>query len=218
MLPLLPLVALLTVFGTASAGADDAQTPRDLQIPTGMRACESDAYLVDQDIVGVAVRKGPNTTSTPITMLPALRMKKADGGLELYGAEVAIVGTDGRGWFLIEEAEYEPEDEADGPPRKVQAFGDTGQVYKGRGWVHGSRLGTEIVATRGLRAGPGRSAKMLHPMAQRDSDPEIAATFLDCDGGAVRLRATEKGKVLEGWLNPDYEREKLCSNQRTTCS
>lgn len=212
------LATLLTVSRPASTWADDVQTPRDLQIPTGVRACKSDAYLVDQDIEGVAVRKGPNTAAALITRLPALRMQKAGGGLELYGAEVAIVGTDGRGWFLIEEAEYEPEDDAGGPPRKVQTFGDKGQVYRGRGWVHGSRLGTEIVATRGLRAGPGPSEKMLHPLKQKDSDPEIAATFLDCEGGAVRLRATEKGKVLEGWINPDYGREKLCSNQRTTCS
>lgn len=215
---LLPLVALATMIGTTEGRADDSQTPRDLQVPSGMRSCRAYAYLADQDINGVAVRKGPNATSSLIAMLPALRMKPAGGGLELYGAEVTIVGTDGRGWFLIEGAEYEPDDDAGGPPRKVQNFGDTGQIYSGRGWVHGSRLGTTIVATRGLRDRPGRSAKILHPMVRKDSDPEINATFLDCEGSAVRLRAAEKNTVLEGWITPDSTREKLCSNQRTTCS
>lgn len=214
----LSIAVLLAAFGAATAWADNAQTPRDLQSPAGTRTCRSDAYLVDQDLNGVAVRKGPSATAGLITMLPALRMKPAGGGLELYGAEVNVVGTDGRGWFLIEEAQYEPEDDADGPPRKVQTFGNTGKVYKGRGWVHGSRLGTTIVASRGLRAGPDRSTQVVHPMALKDSDEEITATFLDCDGTAVRLRATDGGKVFEGWIKPDSQREKLCSNQRTTCS
>lgn len=213
---LLPLAALLVLAGAACA--DGAQTPSDLQLPAGMRACRASAYLADQDTAGVAVRKGPAVTAALIAMLPSLRMKPAGGGLEHYGAEVPVTGTDGRGWFLIEQAEYAPEDDAGAPLRKVQIFGATGRVYQGRGWVHGSRLGTAIVATRGLRVGPERGAKIVRLLAQKDSAPEIAASFLDCDGIAVRLRAGEKGKMLEGWIRPDGRREKLCANQRTTCS
>lgn len=212
----LSLTALLAAIG--GARADDAQTPRDIQIPAAMRNCRADAHLVDQDMAGVAVRKGPSTTAALITMLPSLRMKPAGGGLEHYGAEVNVVGTDGRGWFLVEQAEYAPEDDADAPVRKVQTYGTTGQVYRGRGWVHGSRLGTTIVATRGLRAGPGRTARIVHAMAQKDSDPEIEATLLDCDGTAVRLRTNDQDKRLEGWIQPDDGHEKLCANQRTTCA
>src|SRR5215510_15146323 len=97
------LVILFTVFGCSAARSDDAQTPRDLEVPVGIRNCRSDAHLVDQDLNGVAVRKAPNTASPAITMLPAMRMNETAGGLELYGAEVRIVGTDGRGWFLIED-------------------------------------------------------------------------------------------------------------------
>lgn len=216
---LMMLVALLTILGNLPAWSGDAQTPSDLQIPPGMRACRADAYLVDQDIDGVAVRKEPTTTSAAITMLPAMRMKKPNGGLELYGAELNVVGTNGHGWFMIEGAEYEPADDANGPPRKVQTFGKTGSVYKGRGWVHGSRLGTDIVASRGLRLESGRSARIVHPFPHPNGpDFDIPATFLDCDGAAVRLRATEKGKTIEGWINPAIKSEKLCSNQRTTCS
>lgn len=213
---LMPLAASLMASGIACAG--EVQTPHDLQIPAHWRACEADAYLVDQDMAGVAVRKAPETAAALITMLPALRTKPAGGGLAHYGAEVAVVGTDGRGWFLIERAEYAPEDDPEAPPRTVQAYGATGKVYQGRGWVHGSRLGTSIVVTRGLRAGPERTARIAHPMAQKDSDPEIEARLLDCEGKAVRLRFTAKGRVREGWIRPDGEREKLCSNQRTTCS
>lgn len=213
---LIPLAPLLMAGGIACAG--EVQTPPDLQMPAHWRACETDAYLADQDMAGVAVRKAPGTAAALITMLPALRMKPAGGGLAHYGAEVAVVGTDGQGWFLIERAEYAPEDDADAPPRKVQTYGATGKVYQGRGWVHGSRLGTSIVATRGLRAGSERTAHIAHPMVQKDSDPEIEARLLDCEGRAVRLRFNDKGQVREGWIRPDSGREKLCSNQRTTCS
>ena len=142
----------------------------------------------------------------------------ADGASWEVADGESLVGWPERGWFLIERAEYAPEDDADAPPRKVQTYGATSKVYQGRGWVHGSRLGTSIVATRGLRAGPERTARIAHPMAQKDSDPEIEARLLDCEGRAVRLRFNDKGQVREGWIRPDSGREKLCSNQRTTCS
>lgn len=54
---------------------------------------------------------------------------------------------------------------------------------------------------------------MAHPWGY-----DIPPTVLECDGTAVRLRTIERGKTIEDWINPAIKGEKLCSNQRTTCS
>lgn len=198
--------------------ADDSQTPRDLQMPKGTHACATDARVVDQDVNGVAVRKGPSTDAAIITMLPALHMAPNGGGMDLFGADVKIVGTNGRGWFLIENAYYEPSDENGGPQRQVQTWGETGRVYAGRGWVHGSRLNTDIVLSRGMHKAAGNSAPIIHPIDRPAYGPEITSSFLDCAGRAVKLRATYEGKVIEGWIDPSLAGERLCASQRTTCN
>lgn len=207
-------LSLAAMLAAQPALAADEQTPPDLVAMK--RACRANAFVADQDIAGVAVRKGPGTNFARIATLPAMRMNK--DGLELYGADVSVIGTDGHGWFLIEGAAYAPEDDAEGPARTVQTFGKTGQVYAGKGWVHGSRLMTEIVASTGFRAGPEAEAGITIPFAFAADDDEIDATLLDCNGMSLRLRAHFPNRTLDGWINPEIPGEKICASQRTTCN
>lgn len=215
------LLACLSIAASLGHGmptlAKDSETPADLQIPRGLRACSTHARAADQDINGVAVRKGPAVSAPLIAMLPAMRTGLDGKSVVLSGAELRVIGTDGHGWFLIEDASYQADDDDNAQAgRTIALWGSTGDVYAGRGWVHGSRLQTDIVSSNGLHGAALAASAVAVPLHVTDDDEPIRASLLDCDGSALRLRITLSGRAMEGWIIPG-QHERICANQRTTC-
>ena len=190
------------------------ETPEFLSIPKDVTACEAYAWLVDDDPAGVAVRAAPSTKGTVIATLPAER-KSAD---DLFGAEVSIIGsTDG--WFLIENAVHPAENYGqDAEPAQGTGSNLVRRTYRGRGWVHGSRLATEIQSGEWLRASTAPMSKPVFDLKTTDENYVTVTGFKSCQGEAVELSVKRHDGVEgSGWIGGD-DTSRLCSNQATTCS
>lgn len=177
---LLPFVAL-----ASPAVAQNVETPKDM-VP-----CRLKGWSNDQDPAGLNVRAGPAASAAVVG-----RLKQRPGDLQGPAPEFEIAGFKG-GWFLIKGAHYG--DYGD-PPAKIAP-------YSGLGWVHGSKIGGELLgAGETLRTAPDANAASL-------PDPNPGSAFqvralLACQGGWVKVD-TAAGA---GWANG------LCANQVTTCN
>lgn len=176
--------AALVLAAAGVAGAAEVQLPRDTV------ACDLSAWSRDDDPAGLNLRAGPTTGAAVLGRLP----KRRDGA-EGVLVEMHVIGFKD-GWFLIENPTYG--DYGDPPPKA--------KLPTGRGWVHGSKLGGQLLGTTGrLRDTPSPTAGGT-PVGP-DADAVEVVALLACRGRWVRI---ESGKGT-GWV------EGLCSNQVTTC-
>jgi hypothetical protein len=198
------------------------ETPLTLVVPESAHSCRLSAWLWDEDINGVAVRTAPDANSALIAMLPSGYTAPGDDGLS-FGAEVRIVGAMD-GWFLIEEGEHPVELYGTDQDPATAPLGlgsdELRTAYRGRGWVHGSRLSTEIQSGTGLAATAAPGAAVVFDL-QLSTEGNYAGVdgFLDCQGDMVKLAVTRSDGVRgDGWMSRNAEGQRLCSNQATTCS
>ena len=195
------------------------ETPASFAIPAATRACSIYAYLEDTDPAGVTVRATPDAKGLPIATLPAGR-SGAEGEF-VFGADVRIVGSVD-GWFLIENAQHPAEsfgEVTDGGPAIGAGSDLVRRAYRGRGWVHGSRLSTGIQLGQSLRASADpASAPVFDLKIDSDNYAEVDG-FKNCEGQAieVNVKRSVDGAKGSGWIGGD-DGSQLCSNQGTTCS
>lgn len=193
------------------------ETPEFLSIPKDVKACEAHAWLADEDPLGVAVRAAPSNKGAVIATLPAQR----DLDNDLLGAEVTVIGST-NGWFLIENAVHPAENYGVDPePAAGTGSNLVRRAYRGRGWVHGSRLATEIQSGQSLRASPDPQSKPVFDLKLGDGNGEtyaIITAFKSCVGAALEVDVERSDGVTgSGWIGGD-DTSHLCSNQVTTCS
>jgi len=170
----------LALIGAAAAASGVAS--KRASAAGGRIACNVTALADDPDPNGVNVRARPTTKSRVIAQL---RNRRAGGGK--LDVRVSVRGQQG-GWFEI-------------------AGASGGRVaFRGRGWVHGSRLAVQLRGGAALRASPRPNAKVVAKAPGRESFPKISG----CAGRWVRVR---RGGT-SGWVSfNDY-----CAATETTCS
>ena len=194
------LVAVALALPTAVASADPAPPP------PGVTACDFPALANDKTPEGLNIRAAPNTGAAILGRVPMFE----DVDHETIAADVHVIGVS-HGWFLIEGAQYSGYDYPQPAPT----------LYRGRGWVSGRLLTTDVQQGL-LLAAPDQQAAIVI-----DAEDEIIATaILDCKGGWFRIEAPLSTKdqhltpklpsdgppgTVRGWSN------RSCTNQRTTC-
>lgn len=141
-------------------------------------------FVIDPDPKGVNVRAAPSIRARRIAVIP----KRTRGTL------VDVAASD-KGWLLITKAED-----------------SEGQVtFKGRGWVHGSRLGVALQrrAEKGtpLYAAPRKDARVIRWFPGPGDN--YTARIVSCARGWTRVRL----KGATGWLASDNR----CPLPWTTC-
>jgi hypothetical protein len=191
------------------------ETPEFVSIPKGVQACEAYAWLADDDPQGVAVHSAPSAKGAVIASLPAAGQKQSEG------AEVNVVGS-ADGWFLIENAVHPAENYGeDVDPAPGTGSNLVRRTYRGRGWVHGSRLSTGIQAGQSLRASADPQSKAVFDLklsADNDENYVTITGFKSCKGDALEVDVKRSDGVIgSGWIGDD-DTSQLCSNQVTTCS
>ena len=164
-------LASLCVIGNAAAGSPDVSRSQ----------CEIGAFVQETDPAGLNVRAAPNAKAKVLGKLVPVYVDPEQG--YRTRAEVEVIASEG-GWFLIRNAR----DNAD----------MTGQaerpMYRGEGWVSGSRLIVKSQAASG-RAAPLRDAPEL--MRLRDGDTFDSSAMMDasrlvaCQGKWAQLEFTE---------------------------
>lgn len=162
-------------------------------VPADTTTCKLEGWSTDKDPKGLNVRAAPNASAPILAKLPP-RPQADNGSL----AQFEVIGFKD-GWVLIKGASYG--DYGDPPPATP--------LYSGMGWVHGSRVGGEMLGGEnlvGLYAEPKDSAKRLPRPASIDGI-EVKA-LLGCTGSWAKVD-TNMGV---GWANG------LCANQVTTCN
>jgi hypothetical protein len=137
------------------------------------------------------------------------------------GAEVEIVGSID-GWFLIENARHPAELYGEAGSANPGTGSDlVRKAYRGRGWVHGSRLSAEIQSGQSLRASADPASKAVFDLKLDDTGESYATItgFKSCVGEAVEVSVKRSGDGVEGagWIGGD-DQSRLCSNQATTCN
>jgi hypothetical protein len=194
------LVAVALASPTPVASADPAPPP------PGVTACDFPALANDRTPEGLNIRTAPNTGAAILGRVPMFE----DADHETIAADVHVIGVS-RGWFLIEGAQYGGYGYPQPAPR----------LYRGRGWVSGRLLTTDVQQGRLLAAPDPHAAVVI------DAEDEILATaILDCKGSWFRIEAPLSTKdqhltpklpsdgppgTVRGWSN------RSCTNQRTTC-
>jgi hypothetical protein len=194
------LVAVALASPTPVASADPAPPP------PGVTACDFPALANDRTPEGLNIRTAPNTGAAILDRVPMFE----DADHETIAADVHVIGVS-RGWFLIEGAQYGGYGYPQPAPR----------LYRGRGWVSGRLLTTDVQQGRLLAAPDPHAAVVI------DAEDEILATpILDCKGSWFRIEAPLSTKdqhltpklpsdgppgTVRGWSN------RSCTNQRTTC-
>jgi hypothetical protein len=196
------------------------ETPEPFAVPKDTAACTLYAYVEDDDPAGVSVRAAPDAKSQVIADLPAGHQSK-DGDYA-FGAEVDVIGSID-GWFLIENAVHPAENYGDVTEggEKLGAGSDlVRRTYRGRGWIHGSRLTTGLQLGTVLRAGADLQSKPVFDL-KFDSSGEgyvDVETFKSCKGDALEVTLKRQDGVEgSGWLGGG-DGTQLCANQATTCS
>lgn len=221
--PIPPARSLRPVLGQAIilAGllaAGTAAKAQSMPLPTEPNRCKLFGWVVDAD-GKTNVRAAPSASARVVGTLPAAT-KRLQSGDE--GASVSIIGSKD-GYFLIENADVEDIESAN-PDRKVAGF------YKGRGWVHGTRLTTNIQFGDGLRASPSPTApvtvrfKGVNGDGSGESDA-YAAILHSCSGKSLEatVHTLEDKPIGRGWLVNESRDGKpapviLCSMQLTSCN
>ena len=191
------------------------ETPEFVSIPKAVQACEAYAWLEDDDPQGVAVHASPSTKGAVIATLPAAAK---DGG---EGAEVNVIGSIDD-WFLIENAVHPAENYGeDVDPSPGTGSNLVRRTYRGRGWVHGSRLSTGIQSGQSLRASADPQSKAVFDLKLDPEGGESYVTitgFKSCKGEALDVDVKRSDGVTgTGWIGGD-DTSQLCSSQVTTCS
>jgi hypothetical protein len=163
--------------------------------------CSLLAWSNDPDPAGLRVHSGPGIDAPEIGRLPA-----AISGDDSYAPEFTVIDMR-NGWAEITGAD---DSENPGPPRSV---------FKGTGWVHGSRIVFAIQSGIG-RAGPNIRA----PIVVRSDDWLADADgkgqpMIDCSGGWVRLRYSfpSDARISKGKRSGEAWFGAVCGNQHTTC-
>ena len=195
------------------------ETPASFSVPKDIKACEIYASVDDTDPAGVVVRATPDSKGQIIATLPSGHQTQ-DSEEYSFGAEVDVIGSVD-GWFLIENAKHPAQLYGESPDSAVPGAGsvNTRRAYEGRGWVHGSRLSTEIQSGDSLRASPDPKSKSVFDL-KLDAPDNFAVVegFKSCQGRAVELTVKRTDGVEgSGWIGGDGA-SVLCSNQATTCS
>ncbi|WP_377160738.1 hypothetical protein ACFJIX_13365 [Roseateles sp. UC29_93] len=161
----------LGAIGNAAAGSPDASRSQ----------CEIGAFVQETDPAGLNVRAAPHAKAKVLGKLVPVYVDPEQG--YRTRAEVEVVASEG-GWFLIRNAR-------DNPDMTGQA---ERPMYRGEGWVSGSRLIVKSQATAG-RAAPLRDAPVL--MRLRDGDTFDSSAMMDgsrlaaCQGKWAQLEFTE---------------------------
>ena len=208
-----------TVTPDSDTATGIGETPASVVVPKDIAACDITAFLVDSDPAGVAVHAGPDRKAVTIATLPGADPANPDS----FGAELSIVGAKG-GWFLIENATHPAElfgvsdTETTAPLGTGTEFQRT--AYRGRGWVHGSRLSLTIQSGTALRAAADPASKPVFDL-QLSDDGESYATVTglkSCKGDALELNVTRSdGKTGSGWIGGGDD-SRLCAAQAEECS
>jgi hypothetical protein len=196
-LAVLAAVALALPAPVASAGP--------APLPPGVTACDFPALANDKTPEGLNIRAGPNTAAAILGRAPMFNNPYH----ETIAADVHVIGVS-HGWFLIEGTAYGDYDAGAAPA-----------LYRGRGWVSGRLLTTDV------QQGLLMAAPDPHAATVIDAENEINATaILDCKGSWFRIEAPLSTKyehltpklpsdgppgTVRGWSN------RSCTNQRTTC-
>ena len=206
----------------ASGPAGIGETPASLSVPKTVAACEIYAFIQDSDPAGVSVRATPDAQGQVVATLPGGH--HINDGDYSYGAEVDVIGSL-NGWFLIENALHPAENGALGydPESNGQTLG-TGSIqvrwsYRGRGWVHGSRLATEIQAGESLSAAADPASKPVFDLKLDGGEEYVDVEgFRSCTGSAVELTVKRHADGIEGsgWIGGG-DQARLCSNQDIEC-
>jgi hypothetical protein len=180
----------------------------------GAQPCKFHAFIVDKD-GKTNVRSAPSTRAAVVGTLPAAS-KRLQSPNE--GAQVVVIGTKD-GFFLVEDANVDDIETAD-DMRKL------GKWYRGRGWVHGSRLDFHIQSGDGLRATATAETPVSIRFPSGDGEPGVhVAAIHDCRAGNVEVTIhTLKDKPLgRGWIVPGATSGgsppvTICAAQLTTCN
>lgn len=161
--------------------------------PTSARSqCEIGAFVQETDPAGLNVRAAPNAKAKILGKLLPVHVDPEQG--YRTRAEVEVVASD-NGWFLIRNAR----DNADmtGQPERP--------MYKGEGWVSGSRLIVKSQANVG-RAAPLASAPEV--LRFRDGDTFDSSAMMDGGRLAACMGKWAQVEFSDGRL-PAEIREKL---------
>jgi len=168
-----------------AAGLAGAAPPATV-VPADMVKCDVRLNITDPDPKGLNVRASPEVKPDNVV-----------GVLKPIGewTTVHIAGNQGE-WFLIDGATT-VDDQAPGGDRAS---------FKGRGWVHKSKLGDIQIRPRDILAAPQAGAKS---MLGGGSDPDKTPAFkvMACQGPFIQVQ----GAKFSGWAR------EYCTNERTTC-
>lgn len=124
-------------------------------------ACDTEAYLIDDDPKGTNVRAKPDKNSSIVKTL-----KDRD-------AIVVKISGSGNGWFEIASAET-----VGGENDKT--------IFRGRGWIHSSLVGMDVAnAEPKLFAAPTKNSRVLKKLIPDGSEIKPIA----CQGKWVQARS-----------------------------
>lgn len=173
-------VVLLMVATLASAA------PPATVVPADTVNCDVRIVVTDPDPKGLNVRAEPKVAPGNI-----VGVLKPDG----EWTTVHAAGFQGD-WFLIDGAEM-VDDNAPGGMRPA---------FKGRGWVHKSKVSGLEIEPRDVLEAPKDGAKSL--MRGGDTTRTVNLKVIGCKDKFIQLQ----GPVIKGWAS------RYCTNQRTTCA
>lgn len=149
------------------------------------KTCDIAAFVRDEDPNGLNVRDSPDKYGKVIK-----RLMKGDAEIS-----VEITRSAGNGWVEMTNAEH----------------GEGGDIFKDKGWVFASMLGT---GTRGYPNYDAPSKLFSTPSKTSRSLTEIASeaelVVIDCAGKWAKVRY----KQTTGWLAPENQ----CGSPFTTCN
>ncbi len=202
------------IFGAMLCITAGPVSAQQAPLPAGAQTCKFHAFIVDGD-GKTNVRSAPSTRAAVVGTLPAAS-KRLQSPNE--GAQVDVLATK-NGFFLIENANVDDIETAD-EKRKL------GKWYRGRGWVHGSRLDFHIQSGDGLRAIPSPDVPVSIRFPSGDGEPSVhVAAIHACRAGSVEvtLHTLDDRPLGRGWIVPGAASGgsppiTICSAQLTTCS
>ena len=172
--------------------------------PAGpQRGCAIEGWSIDPDPRGLRVRAGPSLSARELGRLPAF-VRDQDGD---YGPIFAITGAQ-NGWLHIADARdaFRPSD----LPRRP--------IYKGAGWVHGSRVRMGVQSGVGYAAPNVKAARTMEIGRNWLSDYGRVEGVQDCSGKWVKVAyAVPAGKPAKGARTGAAWFTGSCGDQRTTC-
>jgi hypothetical protein len=168
----------------SAAGLTGAAPPATV-VPADMIKCDVRLNITDPDPKGLNVRAGPEVK--PDNVVGVLN----PGG---EWTTVHIAGNQGE-WFLIDGAKTIDDNAKDGER----------QSFKGRGWVHRSKVGDIQIRPSDVLAAPQAGAKSLFSGTDPDKTPSFKV--IACKGPFIQIQ----GAKFSGWAR------EYCTNERTTC-